>query len=241
MDVELGLRRVEVGGRMAAPGQGGVGRLPLCQGRAAVAACPDGAETEGGRHGDHGVTDGWLDRHGLVAVPVVVPHAGLHPVLEDGHDVGHDLDVPLDAGGQPQQGPRGGGVAGRPAVVGSPRHVGDGLNDEQVLHQQPASRGVPRRLEHHGPGDVAPVMGHLGAHGPEPEVSGRAVEEGAEHAGGVRPRQAQPLHCAVRGHETVVHAVREESVVGDRGNASVWPAAASSVTALIVGNQGAAL
>ena len=221
MDVELGLRLVETGRRVTAPRQRGEGPLPLLQRRAAVAAGPDGAETEGGRHREHGVAGRRPDRHGLVAVPVVVPHAGLHSVLEDGHDVGHDLHMPLDAGGQPQQGPRGGGVARRPAVVGSPRPVVHRLNDEQVLHQQPAGRGVPCRLEHHGPGDVAPVMGHLGVHGPEPEVSGRAVEEGAEHAGRVRPREAQPLHRAVRGHETVVHAVRDEAVVGDRRKALV--------------------
>ena len=43
------------------------------------------------------------------------------------------------------------------------------------------------------PGYVAPLVGHLGVHGGEPEVAGGAVEEGAEDTGGVRPGKAQPL------------------------------------------------
>ena len=110
MASELRLRLVEVAGLAAGPRQGDEGLLPLAERRAAVAAGAGGAETEGRCHGEHGVADRWADRHGLVAVPVVVPHSRLGSVLEDGHHVGHHLDMALDAGGQPQEGARRGRV-----------------------------------------------------------------------------------------------------------------------------------
>ena len=235
---ELGLRLVENGGRVAAPRQGHEGRLPLLQRRAAVAAGTGGAQAQGGRHGDHRVAGRGADRHGLVAVPLVGPDAGLGPVLEDGHDVCYHLDVALDARRQPQEGARGGGVSRRPAVVGSSRSVRHRPHHEQVLHEQPAGGGVPGRLEHHGPGDVAPVVGYLGAGGPEAEIAGCPVEQGSEDAGGVRSGEAQPLDRAVRGHQAAVLAVRDEAVVSDRGKLSAWPEATSSVTAPMLGNAG---
>ena len=145
------------------PRQGDEGRLALVERGAAVAAGAGGAEAESRRHRQHRVADRWADRHGLVAVALVVPHAGLRPVLEDGHHVGHHLDVALDAGGQPQEGARWRRRRRGAAVVGAPIAVRHGLHHEQVLHEQPAARGVPRGLEHHGPRDVAPLVGHLGA------------------------------------------------------------------------------
>ena len=213
---ELLLRLVDVGGAVAGPRQRDEGRLTLVQGRAAVAAGPDGAETDGRVHGEDGVADRGADRHGLVAVALVVPHPGLDPVLEDRDHVGHDLDVALDAGRQPQEGARRRGVARGAAVVRSPGPVGHGLDHQEVLDEQPSRRGVPGRLQHHGPGHVAPMVRHEGAGGTEAEVAGRAVQEGAEDARGVRPREAQPLDGAVRGDETAGLAVRDEPIVGDR-------------------------
>ncbi len=117
---ELGLRVLHVDRPVAGPGQRDEGRLPLVQRRAAVAAGAGRAQAEAGGHGEHRVAGRWADRHDLVAVPVVVPHARLDSVFEDGHSVDLDLDVAFDAGGQSQEGARGGGVARRPAVVGSP-------------------------------------------------------------------------------------------------------------------------
>ncbi len=47
-------------------------------------------------------------------------------------------------------------------------------------------------------------------------MAGAAVEDRAEHAGGVRPRHAQPLHRTGRGDQAGVLAVGQERVVGDR-------------------------
>ena len=216
---ELLLGLVDVSGLVAGPGHRDEGRLPLLEGRAAVAAGADGTQTDGRRDGQHRVTDRRTHRHGLVAVSLVVPHSGLGPVLEHGHHIGDHLDVALDAGGQPQQGSGCSGVPGRPAVIASPHAVTDRLHHEEVFDDQPPRRGVPRRLEHHGARHIAPVVRHERPRGPEPKVAGRAVEEGAEHTGRVRPGQAQPLDRSVRSNKTAVLAVREEPVVGDGGKA----------------------
>ncbi len=47
-------------------------------------------------------------------------------------------------------------------------------------------------------------------------MAGAAVQDGAEHAGRVRPRHAHPLHRAGRRDQAGGLAVRQERVVGDR-------------------------
>ena len=212
---ELRLCLVQVGGLAAGPRQRDECALTLVQRRAPVAPGARRPEAEGRRHGELRVTGRRPARHDLVAVPFVVPRAGLGPVLEHGHGVDHHFDVALDARGQPQEGARGGGISGGTPIIGAPGPVRHGLHHQQVLHEEPPARGVPRRLEHHGPGYVAPLVRHVGVHGSEPEVAGGAVQDGAEDTGRVRPGKAQPLDRAVRGHEAVVLAVREEPVVSD--------------------------
>jgi hypothetical protein len=201
------MRLVEIGGAVAGPRQRHEGRLALVQRGATVAAGPDCTEADGRVHGEHRVADRGADRHRLVAIAFVVPQPGLDPVLEDGDHIGHHLDVTLDAGGQAQEGPGCGGVARSAAVVGPPGPVGHGPYHQEVLDEQPPRRGVPGRLEHHGPGHIAPMVRYDGAGGAEAEVPGRAVQERAENTRGVRPREAQPLDGAVRSHETAVLAV----------------------------------
>ena len=212
---ELLLRLVQVGGLAAGPRQRDKCALALVQGRAPVTPGARRPEAEGRRDGELRVTGRRAARHDLVAVPLVFPRAGLGPVLEHGHGVDHHFDVALDARGEPQEGARGGGIAGGTPVVGTPGSVGHGLHHQQVLHEEPPARGVPGRLEHHGPGDVAPLVRHVRVHGGEPEVAGGAVQDGAEDTGRVRPGKAQPLDRAVRGDQTVVLAVRKEPVISD--------------------------
>ena len=52
--------------------------------------------------------------------------------------------------------------------------------------------------------------------GPMPEAPGVAVEDGAEDARRVHPRQAQPFDVAARRHQRRRLAVGQEGVVGDR-------------------------
>ena len=215
--VELALRLFEVRGLTASPGQGGKGGLAPVQGGAAVAAGGRRAQAEGGRQGEVRIAGRGAHGHGVVAVARVGPGPGLRAVLENGDGVGHHLDPALEAGGQAQQRARGGVVAGSPAVVGATGLVTRRLDDQEVVDEEPAGGGVPGGLEHHGPGHVAPVVGHHGAGGTEPEIAGGAIEEGPEDTGGVGPGETQPLDRAVRSHETAVLAVREEPIVGDGG------------------------
>ena len=66
------------------------------------------------------------------------------------------------------------------------------------------------------PGRYRRAAGTETPYGPEPEVPGAAVQDRAEHAGGVRPRHAQPLHRTRRGDQAGVLAVGQEPVVRDR-------------------------
>ena len=79
---------------------------------------------------------------------------------------------------------------------------------------------MPGGLQHHGPGYITPLMRHLGGRGPEAEQAGRAVQEGPEDAGRVRPGQTQPLHRTVRRHQTVVLTVRQKAIIRNRREAA---------------------
>ena len=81
---------------------------------------------------------------------------------------------------------------------------------------EPAGRRHPRRLEHVGARDVAPAGGHLDPVGRNPERAGAAIEQRAEHARPVKPRQAKPFDRAVGSDQRPRVAIREERVVGDR-------------------------
>ena len=67
------------------------------------------------------------------------------------------------------------------------------------------------------PGSYARADGVVDAERPQPERARLAVEQAAEHAWRVEARDAQPIDRAVRRYEGAGVAVREEGVLGDRG------------------------
>ena len=180
--VQLRLGLLHRGGRPASPGQGHEGALALIQVGAAVAAGPGHPQAQTRGHRQRRVARRRVHGHGAVALAVVVPGPGQRAVLEQRHRVDQHLHPALDAVGQAQQGARGGRVPRGAAIVG-PALLGLHRADhQQVLDDQPAGRGVPGGLEHHGPGQVAALLRHVGGRGPEAEQAGRAVQDGPEHA-----------------------------------------------------------
>ncbi len=87
---------------------------------------------------------------------------------------------------------------------------------QAVPHDDPAAPAVPAGLQDHGPGQVAPVGGDGRLRRAEAEHAGVPVQQRAEHARAVQPRQAHPLDCPARRHQRGDLAVRQERVVGDR-------------------------
>ena len=65
------------------------------------------------------------------------------------------------------------------------------------------------------PGSYARARRVVDAEGPEPEVARLTVEQGAEHAGRVEAREAQPVDRAVGRDQGAGVAVGQERVVGD--------------------------
>ena len=87
---------------------------------------------------------------------------------------------------------------------------------QRVAHDDPARVGLPRRLQDQAARQIAARRRHRNAVRPEPEMPGATVQDRPEHAGGVRPRHAEPLDRARRRDQAGVLAVGEERVVGDR-------------------------
>ena len=65
---------------------------------------------------------------------------------------------------------------------------------ERVANDQPARLGLPGGFQNHAAGQVAARSWDLLPVRTDPEMSGTAVQDGAEHAGGVRSRHTQPFH-----------------------------------------------
>ncbi len=157
-----------------------------------------------------------MHAEGVVAVADVGPLADADPVVEQRNAVRFDLDLAGDASSGPEQNPGGSRVGGRPPVVGAPGPAVHLADNKQVLDDQPPGGCVPGRLDHHGAGHVAAVVGNHGARRSKPEGPGCAVEQGPEDARRVRPGQAQPFDRAVWGNQAAVFAVGEECILGDR-------------------------
>ncbi len=91
------------------------------------------------------------------------------------------------------------------------------LADQQhVAHDDPPAARTPAGLDHHGAGEVAPRRGDVHVGRADPEQARVAVEQRAEHARRVHPRQAHPFHVAARSDQRAGLGVREEAVLGDR-------------------------
>ena len=99
----------------------------------------------------------------------------------------------------------------RDRVLAAPR-----AHRERVAHEDPAGRRLPRRQQGVGARLVDARAREVDAERPEPERSGLAVEQGAEHARRVEARDAQPVDRAVGRDQRARVAVRQERVVGDR-------------------------
>jgi len=157
-------------------------------------------------------------RDGLaIDVPGVLPARAAAVVVEGRLAAQGQLDRAGDAAHRAQQDvpgiPVGGGaLVGAGAVVG----VVPRAHDQGGADDDPARLRLPRGLHHEAARHVATRRGDPHAVGREGEVPRRAVEDRAEHAGGVRPRQAHPLHRPVGRDETRRLAVGEERVVRDR-------------------------
>ena len=133
----------------------------------------------------------------MVGVTGVLPARLLPAVVEDRLAVHDQLDLAVDAADHAQQDVVG-VVVGRCAAVGAravllvvPRSDQQDLADDD-----PAVARAPAGLEDHGPGQVTAVGRHVDVGGSDPEVAGAAVEDRAEDAGRVEPRQAEPLDAA---------------------------------------------
>ena len=129
-----------------------------------------------------------------------------------------DLGVAVDAGDRPDEDVVG-LVVGRRTRVGGRRALralAPRADDERVADDDPARRRHPRRLQDHRARLVAAAGGDAHRRRAEAEAAGRAVEDRAEDAGGVKARRAEPLDRAVGRHERAGVAVAEVAVVGDR-------------------------
>ncbi len=157
--------------------------------------------------------------------PLVIAAVGVHParrtppVVEDGLAFQLELNLAVDAAHSAEQHVFGGVVVGSPPV-GSPRprpFVLPGADDQDVANDHPARAGAPAGLQDHGAGEVAAGIGDQELRGPESEPAGVAVEHGPEYRGRVQPWQAEPLHRAAGRHQCRRLAIREQSVISDRG------------------------
>ena len=127
-----------------------------------------------------------------------------------------DLDIPVQAQDGANEHVVGVVVHGRAGVRRDQVLAVLGAHGQGVAHQHPAGGRLPRGAEDVRPRLVDAGRGHVDPERPHPERAGLAIEQGAEHAGRVEARHAQPVDRAVRGHERARVAVRQEGVVGDR-------------------------
>ena len=152
-----------------------------------------------------------------VGVGGVLPggvHAG---VVERRLAVHHQLDGAAHALHGPQQDMFGIPVHRGPAM--RPRAGVDVVprpHDQCIPHDHPAGVGLPGGLHDQAARQVAARGRHRHPIGAEPEMTGAAVQDRAEDAGGVRPRYAQPFDGAGRGDQAGVLAVGQEGIVRDR-------------------------
>ena len=152
----------------------------------------------------------------VVAMLRVLPACPMQAVVEGRLAVEDQLDCPVHTADRAQQDVLGLVVGRRPAV--GPRNrrvVVPRADQEHVADDDPAAIGAPARLEDHRAWQIAPRRWHRQIGGTEPEPARATVEDGAEHAGRVHPRQAHPLDVAAGGNESGYLTVGQKAVVGD--------------------------
>ncbi len=159
---------------------------------------------------------------GARAGALVIARLGVRPraegaaVVEHGLAVHDQLDRSIHAAHRAQQDVLGVVVGGRAALGARALILLVPRPDQQhVAHDDPAGAGPPAGLEHVGARQVAARGGHLHVGRPEAEAARVAVQDGAEHAGRVDPRHAQPLDVARRRNQGGRLAVGQEAELGD--------------------------
>ena len=209
-------RREAVGALVVRPAERDEQRVALLHGGERVCAAPLEPDTHVRDEAQPQVGAGRAGGCAPVAGPVVVPLGADGPVVEHRLAVERELDGPVDALDRAQQDVLGLVVARRAAMRrGALLVVIPGGHEEGVADDHPARRGLPRRLEDVGAGQVAPAGGNHDVGRAHAEAARRAIEQGAEHARPVGPRQAHPLDVAAWRDERVALAVRQEAVGGD--------------------------
>ena len=168
----------------------------------------------------------------LVALTGVLPSGVGAAVVEDRLTVEDQLDLPLDAANRTHQHVPRFEVAGRTAVLlATAVGVDPRAHHQRVAHDEPPRPCLPGGLQHVGAGQVATAGGHQQLGGPEPEGAGSPVEDGAEHAGAVGARQAQPLDAPARPDQRRDLPVGQEPVFADRGEGTLPRLPGGDVTA----------
>ena len=145
------------------------------------------------------------------------PRCRCPAVVEDRLAGQLDLDLALDAlhGADEHMV---GAVVGRRSGVRCHAILADTRpHGERVAHHHPSTARVPRRDERIGSRFIGARVRDGHAEGSQPEAAGLAVEQGGEHAGRIEPRHAEPVDRSVRSDERAGVAIRQERVVGDRG------------------------
>ena len=214
---QLGERLFVAGRRLRTPGQRREGMFSLMQDGVPVAARPGQRQPQIGREVQFGPV-AWPPRDAVrVILALVAPGSGGRAVVVQRKAVEQQLRPAFDAGHGAHQHALGDPVAGHPPVAVAARAAAPWPDHQRVGDDEPARAGVPRRLQDHGAGDIAPLARVLHVRGAEPEHAGRAVEQRAEDARGVRPRHAQPFDLPARGNQGVGLAVREEGIGVDVG------------------------
>ena len=163
-----------------------------------------------------GILVGACDRL-TVGLGRVLPAGADAVVVERRLAVHHQLDRAADAPHRAQQDVLGVPVHRGAAMGARPRvDVVPWAHHQRIAHDDPAGVGLPRGLEDQAARQVAPRRRHRDTVGAEPEMARAAVQDGAEHAGRVGPRDAQPLDRTGRRDQAGGLAVGQERVVGDR-------------------------
>ena len=127
-----------------------------------------------------------------------------------------DLDAALDALDRPDEHVVGVLVGRRAGMRGDRVLAAARSHRERVVDHRPPRRRLPDRDQGVGPGQVVAAARHVDPERGEPERAGPAVEQRAEHARRVEPRDAEPVDRAVGRDQRAGVAVRQEGVVGDR-------------------------
>ena len=163
-----------------------------------------------------GVAAGPGDRL-AVGLGRVLPRGGDAVVVESRLAVHHQLDRAAHTSHRAQQDVLGVPVHRRTAMRARPRvDVVPRPHHQRVAHDHPAGVGLPGGLQDQAARQVATRRGHRNAIRAQPEVARAAVQDRAEHTGGVGAGDAQPFHRTGRRDQAGVLAVGQERVVGDR-------------------------